>query len=112
MSNLEFIDAGFSGFPHKIFNPNRLSILITLKIKEEEKKEAIRFHNLKHSLKLTDGNLASHLRTLEQEGYISTSSIIDGKRQKTFISITPKGLEVLNMFSYMMENILKVLAKE
>jgi DNA-binding HxlR family transcriptional regulator len=93
--------------PQKIFNPYRLLILISLKSEEE-----IRFHKLKHSLSVTDGKLANHLKALEEEGFIKIDSFIDGKRHKTFISITPKGLGVLKGFIDVMEYLLKVLPKD
>jgi DNA-binding HxlR family transcriptional regulator len=107
MNELQLPNIALTHIPNKIFNPYRLAILISLKIAEKQ----MRFHELRHSLTLSDGNLASHLKTLEQEEYIQITSTLEGKRLKTFIKITPKGEKVLNEFMKIMEIVLKSLSK-
>lgn len=93
--------------PQKLFNPYRLLILICLKTSNEE----LRFYKLKHDLELSDGNLASHLKTLEYEGFIKISSNLVGKRLKTSIGITQEGQKVLEEFAEHMSSLLNVLSK-
>src|SRR5215218_1449106 len=51
---------------NKIFdNRIRLGVMSTLMVNEE-----ISFNDLKQMLEVTDGNLATHLVTLESEGFI------------------------------------------
>ena len=49
------------------------------------------FSRLKALVGATDGNLGSHLATLEQAGYIVTDKDFVGKRPRTRLSLTSKG---------------------
>ena len=49
------------------------------------------FNYLKEMLKLTDGNLASHLRTLENKGYISVNKKFVGRKTQTNYYSTNEG---------------------
>ena len=53
--------------------------------------QRVDFTFLKQQLGLTDGNLGSHLTTLEAKGYISIDKEFVARRPKTFISVTPAG---------------------
>jgi DNA-binding MarR family transcriptional regulator len=46
---------------------------------------------LKEKLKLTDGNLSSHLKKLEVAEYIKIEKSFEVKRPKTMVTITQKG---------------------
>jgi len=65
------------------------------------------FVSLKDSAKLTDGNLSSHLSTLEQAGYISIDKSFEGKKPITFISITSKGRNAFSNYIKELEKFLK-----
>ena len=45
--------------------------------------EMLDFNTLKDLLELTDGNLASHIKSLEKEGYISSEKSFVGKKPNT-----------------------------
>jgi DNA-binding MarR family transcriptional regulator len=49
------------------------------------------FGELRSILKLTDGNLSRHLTVLEEAGYVSQEKMFEGKRPKTWVSITKPG---------------------
>ncbi len=49
------------------------------------------FTGLRELLGLTDGNLATHLRTLEKDGYISMKKSFLGRKPNTSYSISPLG---------------------
>ena len=49
------------------------------------------FGALRDLLGVTDGNLATHLRKLEEAGYIRVSKTFVGRRPRTYIAITPVG---------------------
>jgi DNA-binding MarR family transcriptional regulator len=49
------------------------------------------FGRLKKVTEATDGNLGSHLSTLEQAGYIAIEKDFVGKKPRTRISITREG---------------------
>lgn len=49
------------------------------------------FNNLKEILQVTDGNLASHLKALEEKGMISVNKQFIGRKPNTTYSVTHKG---------------------
>ncbi|MBP5548040.1 MAG: transcriptional regulator [Bacteroidales bacterium] len=51
------------------------------------------FTTLKQLLELTDGNLSSHTRALEELGYISCEKRFIGRKPNTVFSVTDKGRE-------------------
>lgn len=68
-------------------DPSRLAILSALL----ESPEAGSFITLKSVCGLTDGNLQSHLRTLESAGVISMQKVSEGERLRTRVEITAEG---------------------
>lgn len=80
----------------------RLGIMSILMVNE-----SVDFVTIKGLLDLTDGNLASHTRTLEELGYIkSTKQFLDRKPNTTF-SITKQGKEAFVKHVNALENFLK-----
>ena len=69
--------------------------------------ESTDFVNLKELVKLTDGNLSSHLCILEQAGYVSIDKSFEGKKPKTRIWVTSKGREAFSRYVEKLEKILK-----
>ena len=67
-------------------NKSRLGIMSILMVNS-----AINFNELKELLQSTDGNLASHIKTLEENGYISVSKGFIGRKTNTTYSITKTG---------------------
>ena len=53
--------------------------------------DTLSFNELKELLQLTDGNLASHLRALEEIQYISIQKQFMGRKPLTTYSATEKG---------------------
>ena len=53
--------------------------------------DAIDFNTLKELLQVTDGNLATHMATLEREGYVRVQKRFVGKRPQTTYSATGAG---------------------
>ncbi len=51
------------------------------------------FTGLKETLAVTDGNLASHLRALEEGGHIRMEKSFINRKPNTNYTITEKGLE-------------------
>lgn len=54
-------------------------------------REAIDFNELKDTLELTDGNLASHLKALEQKNYITVTKQFVGRKTMTTYTATQAG---------------------
>ncbi len=72
---------------NKIFdNRIRVGIMSALSVNE-----TLAFNDLKELLQLTDGNLASHLKTLEDNEYITVKKGFIGRKTNTTYSITEKG---------------------
>jgi DNA-binding MarR family transcriptional regulator len=49
------------------------------------------FNELKELIQATDGNLASHMKTLEEAGYIQVEKGFIGRKTNTTYVITPSG---------------------
>lgn len=79
-----------AGFDEVVHQPNRLGILVVLQ-------EAGRadFSYLKSVLGLTDGNLGRHLDALERAGLVSLTKGFEGRRPRTWASLTPDGKRAL-----------------
>ena len=55
------------------------------------------FNYLKDTLGLTGGNLSQHLRTLEDADFVSIDKTIEGRRPRTWVSITRSGKRALRL---------------
>lgn len=53
--------------------------------------EEVNFNQLKEIVEVTDGNLASHLKTLEENGYIKVQKGFIGRKTNTTYSVTKSG---------------------
>jgi DNA-binding MarR family transcriptional regulator len=51
----------------------------------------VNFNELKDLLNITDGNLASHLKTLEESGYVKIQKGFIGRKTNTTYSVTKAG---------------------
>ena len=61
---------------------------------------------LKNELKLSDGNLITHLRTLHHAGYVTmTKEILD--RPQTSYALTPRGRKAFRDYLGLLEQIVK-----
>ena len=67
------------------------------------------FNELKDMLDITDGNLASHLKSLEKAGYVSVIKIFADRKPNTSYEITPSGKTAFERHLEALENILKKL---
>lgn len=66
------------------------------------------FPFLKGSLSVTDGNLGSHLKKLEEAGYVEiTKTLVSKKKTKTTVQITKLGADAYNEYISIIEGILK-----
>lgn len=72
---------------NKIFDSRiRLGIMSALMVNA-----VVNFNELKELLSITDGNLASHLKTLEESGYIKMQKGFIGRKTNTTYSVTKVG---------------------
>ena len=80
----------------------RLGIMSVLMVNDDAD-----FTTLKHLLELTDGNLASHTRALEELGYISCEKRFVGRKPNTVYRVTPKGREAFKEHIAALEQFIK-----
>jgi DNA-binding MarR family transcriptional regulator len=52
---------------------------------------------LREALGLTAGNLSRHLQVLEESGMISIEKGYEGRRAKTWVTITAKAIDALQL---------------
>ena len=72
---------------NKIFdNRIRLGVMSSVMVNNE-----ISFNDLKQLLEVTDGNLATHLQTLEEGGFLKVHKGFVGRKTNTTYSITRAG---------------------
>jgi DNA-binding HxlR family transcriptional regulator len=72
---------------NKIFDSRiRLGIMSALMVNAQ-----INFNELKELLNITDGNLASHLKTLEESTFVKVHKGFIGKKTNTTYAITKNG---------------------
>ena len=77
---------------NKIFESRiRLGVMSILMVNEE-----INFNDLKQMLEVTDGNLATHLVNLEENGFIKVHKGFVGKKTNTTYVITKAGEKAFN----------------
>jgi DNA-binding MarR family transcriptional regulator len=74
---------------NKVFESHvRLGIMSVLTVNK-----SMDFTGLRETLSVTDGNLASHLRALEDAGYINMEKSLINRKPNTRYTITREGLE-------------------
>ncbi len=72
---------------NKVFDSRvRLGIMSSLMVNEE-----LNFNQLKEIVDVTDGNLASHLKNLEENGYVKVQKGFIGRKTNTTYSVTKAG---------------------
>jgi len=88
---------------NKIFdNRIRLGIMSALVVNE-----SVNFNELKELLDITDGNLASHLKTLEESGTIKVDKGFIGRKTNTTYSITKMGEKAFKAHLSALEKMIK-----
>lgn len=88
---------------NKVFESRiRLGVMSTLMVNEE-----VSFNELKEMLDVTDGNLASHLINLEENGYIKVHKGFIGRKTNTTYSITKAGEKAFREHLEALERMIK-----
>lgn len=68
--------------------------------------EYLDFNSLKDLLDATDGNLASHLKSLEKEGFIKVFKMFIDRKPNTRYKITAEGLDAFQKHLNALEKII------
>ena len=69
--------------------------------------ESYDFNSLKELLAVTDGNLASHLKALEKEEYITVIKTFLGRKPNTRYKASQKGTHAFKKHLEALENLIK-----
>lgn len=83
-----------------LFNPYRLLIMQALNLHEN-----VEYRQLKNAIKITDGNLASHLRALEGAELIRYHKEIINRKPRTSYEITAKGKSAVEQLRKSLESL-------
>jgi DNA-binding MarR family transcriptional regulator len=84
--------------------PARLRIVVTLAALREG--DALSFTRLQSLLDLTPGNLITHLRKLEDAGYLSSEKTGNGTASRTSIALTRQGRRALARYTTALRGLL------
>jgi DNA-binding MarR family transcriptional regulator len=88
---------------NKIFDSRiRIGIMSALMVND-----GYNFNDLKALIDVTDGNLATHLKTLEENGYIKVTKGFIGRKTNTIYTITKSGEKAFRAHLDALEAIIK-----
>ncbi len=85
-----------------IHEKGRLAIMSMLAASPE-----LSFTDLRDALKMTDGNLTTHIRTLQEAGYVSVTKSYKNKRPLTTCALTAPGKKAFAGYINLLERILQ-----
>lgn len=90
---------------NKVFDSRiRIGIMSALAVNEQ-----LNFNDLKELMDVTDGNLATHLKTLEENNYIKVQKGFIGRKTNTTYSITKNGEKAFRTHLEALEAIIRKL---
>jgi DNA-binding transcriptional ArsR family regulator len=87
-----------------IHAPARLRIVATLAALPDG--DSLSFTRLQEMLDLTPGNLITHLRKLEDAGYLTSETAGNGRASRTTITLTRQGRAALDTYTETLRDIL------
>ena len=85
-----------------IHEKGRLAIMSMLAASTE-----LSFTEMRDALGMTDGNLTTHIRALQQEGYVSVAKSYQNRRPLTTCSLTPAGRKAFTQYIDLLEKIVR-----
>ena len=85
-----------------IHEKGRLAIMAMLAASPE-----LSFTELRDGLNLTDGNLSTHVRTLQEEGLVSVAKSYQNNRPLTTCSLTAAGRKAFAEYIALLEQIVR-----
>lgn len=83
-----------------IHERGRLAIMSMLAASPE-----LSFTELRDTLEMTDGNLTTHMRTLQEAGYVSIAKSFRNRRPLTTVSMTATGRQAFAAYVALLEQI-------
>jgi DNA-binding MarR family transcriptional regulator len=85
-----------------IHEKGRLAIMSTLAATPE-----LSFTELRDVLSMTDGNLTTHIRTLQEAGYVSVTKSFQNNRPLTTCALTAAGRKAFTSYINLLEQIIQ-----
>lgn len=70
------------------------------------------FTEIRDTLKMTDGNVTAHLRTLHEAGYVAFTKSMEAGRAATSYALTPKGRKAFADYLDLLEQIVEQTRKK
>ena len=92
----------FQQLDRLIHEKGRLAIMSMLAASPE-----LSFTELRDTMGMTDGNLTTHIRVLQQEGYVSVAKSYQNNRPLTTCSLTPAGRKAFTEYIDLLEKIVR-----
>ena len=86
-----------------IHEKGRLGIMSALAASPE-----MAFTELRDLLQMTDGNLTSHMRTLQEAGYVVVAKSFQNNRPLTTLSLTADGEKAFRNYVALLEEIVEI----
>jgi DNA-binding MarR family transcriptional regulator len=71
--------------------------------------DEINFNDLKELINVTDGNLASHIKSLEESGFIKITKGFIGKKTNTTYAVTKAGERAFQNHLTALEKMIKTM---
>jgi len=85
-----------------IHEKGRLAIMSMLAASPE-----LSFTEMRDALSMTDGNLTTHIRTLQEAGYVSVAKTFRNNRPHTSCSLTASGKKAFTAYINLLEQIIQ-----
>lgn len=85
--------APFQNLDRVIHEAGRMAIMSLLAANAE-----LSFTAIRDTLKMTDGNLAMHIRALQQAGYVGVTKSFQDRRRRTTCSLTAAGRRAFDKY--------------
>jgi len=97
----------FLNLDRVIHEKGRLAIMSSLAASPQ-----LSFTDLRDTLKMTDGNVTAHLRTLHEAGYISVTKNMEASRAVTTYALTATGRKAFSAYLDLLEQIVEQTKKK
>ncbi len=88
-----------------IHSASRLRVVATLAALDRG--DSIAFPRLQGLLDMTAGNLSTHLRRLEEAGYVQQTKTHQGRTPATYVELTPAGRDAFHRYTRTLTELLK-----
>ena len=92
----------FLSLDRVIHEKGRLAIMSSLAASPE-----LSFTELRDTLNMTDGNVTTHIRTLQEAGYLSVAKSYQNNRPLTTCSLTARGRKAFAGYINLLEEIVR-----